>query len=116
MHVTHSSSTPLETESTVPHSMKGERADTLEVAGHRLSLSEGTEVLGYLHKARFKAQSVREHTPSGSYVDNVLAGTIAGIDKEISQLRYLLRLEPEALHPSRLRTVQNPRSRMRPAL
>ncbi|NVK32871.1 MAG: hypothetical protein HWE23_00235 [Rhodobacteraceae bacterium] len=86
------------------------------IEGCALSMHESTAVLTYLHKARFKAQTVRDNTPAGSYVDTVLEGTIAGIDKEITQLRYLLSLDPEHLIESPVRMVQKPVRRMRAAL
>lgn len=54
----------------------------------------------YLRKARDRALRIREHAPAGSYLDNVLANTITGIELEVSQLRYLLTL-PEAQEPVR---------------
>lgn len=73
-----------------------------------VTTSEVEIMILYLRKARDRALRIREHSPAGSYLDNVLANTIAGIELELSQLRYLLTL-PEAQESARPR-------RMRPAI
>jgi len=73
-----------------------------------VTISEVEIMLLYLRKARDRALRIREHAPAGSYLDNVLANTITGIELELSQLRYLLTL-PEAQESARPR-------RMRPAI
>ncbi|MBD8874679.1 hypothetical protein [Roseibium polysiphoniae] len=68
-------------------------------------------ILLYLRKTRKKAETVRENAPAGSYLDGVLSRTIAGIDQEISQLRYLLNSADDAT-----KTLSGRPQRMRPAL
>ncbi|MEP0235847.1 hypothetical protein [Roseibium sp.] len=68
-------------------------------------------ILLYLRKTRDKAETVRENAPAGSYLDGVLSRTIAGIDQEISQLRYLLNSADDAM-----KSLSAKPQRMRPAL
>ena len=68
-------------------------------------------LLRYLGKTRAKAETIRENAPAGSYLDGVLSRTIAGLDQEIAQLRYLLTV-PDLPDD----TAQHSRRRMRPAI
>jgi hypothetical protein len=68
-------------------------------------------LLRYLAKTRAKAETIRENAPAGSYLDGVLSRTIAGLDQEIAQLRYLLTV-PDLQD----RTAGHAHRRMRPAI
>ncbi|MEM9632258.1 MAG: hypothetical protein AAGA50_13085 [Pseudomonadota bacterium] len=65
----------------------------------------------YLQKARDRAMQIRERSPAGSYMENVLSRTIDGITLELSQLDYLL-----ARRPVEASKAVRARSRMRPAI
>ena len=68
-------------------------------------------MMAYLHKARERAIQIRERSPAGSYMENVLCRTIDGITLELSQLDYLL-----ARKPSRPVDADSTGRRMRPAI
>ncbi|MTI43150.1 hypothetical protein E1178_05950 [Roseibium hamelinense] len=62
-----------------------------ETAPHSgLSQSNLEEVMTYLRKARLRAEKVRDNSPAGSYLESVLTRTMAGLDRELAQLSYLL--------------------------
>lgn len=65
----------------------------------------------YLRKARNRAIDIRDRSPAGSYLENVLSRTINGIALELKQLEYLLMSNPDALPRS-----QTGNARMRPAI
>ena len=68
-------------------------------------------MIAYLQKARDRAKQIRDRSPAGSYMENVLSRTIDGITLELSQLDYLLARQP--VETSKAMRV---RSRMRPAI
>ncbi|MCV0429493.1 MAG: hypothetical protein K5905_28965 [Roseibium sp.] len=68
-------------------------------------------MMTYLRKARDRAIQIRERSPAGSYMENVLCRTIDGITLELSQLDYLLARKP--IDPVNTGTASN---RMRPAI
>lgn len=76
-----------------------------------MTIEEAEELLKYLARTRAKADSIRENAPAGSYLDSVLQRISAGLDHEISQLRYLtLNKDPATT------CLPKPPKRMRPAL
>ncbi|PVB59750.1 hypothetical protein DCO57_20760 [Labrenzia sp. 011] len=62
----------------------------------------------YLRKARDRAIDIRDRSPAGSYLENVLSRTIDSLTLELSQLDYLLTCKPA--------TVVKHGRRMRPAI
>ncbi len=52
--------------------------------------SDLRELLCYLERTRAKAETVKENSPAGSYLDGALARTIAGLDEEIGELQKML--------------------------
>ncbi|MEJ8473225.1 hypothetical protein [Roseibium algae] len=67
-------------------------------------------LLRYLGKTREKAETIRANSPAGSYLDGALTRTIASLNQEISQLRYLLKADENTPRPNAA-----PPRRMRPA-
>ena len=72
---------------------------------------EVAQMIAYLRKAKDRAADIRDRAPAGSYMENVLPRTIAGITLELSQLEYLLALQPVAADRSAAA-----RRRLRPAI
>lgn len=73
--------------------------------------SEVRLMIDYLRKARSRAMEIRDRSPAGSYMENVLCRTIDGLTLELSQLDYLLARSPNTSAKSKPDTC-----RMRPAI